>query len=129
MPTLKIGALTDTEIATQIQTLQSEQTRRAKMRDEAVSFVSGAPGRLAFLTSVLNLSPASNGNGQHKVTAKVASKPAKAASPNMPKPIRIMYRNPANSQETWSGRGRPARWITEAIKAGKAKSKDEFLVA
>ena len=29
------------------------------------------------------------------------------------------YRNPANAEETWSGRGRKPRWVEEAINAGK----------
>jgi DNA-binding protein H-NS len=38
---------------------------------------------------------------------------------------RVMYRNPKTG-ETWSGRGRPARWVAEAEKAGR--SRNEFLV-
>ena len=33
------------------------------------------------------------------------------------------YRNPANPDETWSGRGKRPRWFNEALKAGK-KEKD-----
>lgn len=29
------------------------------------------------------------------------------------------YRNPDNPSETWSGRGRKPRWMTDAMKAGK----------
>lgn len=29
------------------------------------------------------------------------------------------YRNPANPDQTWTGRGRRPRWIDEALKAGK----------
>lgn len=35
-------------------------------------------------------------------------------SPAMPK-----FANPANSSETWSGRGRKPRWFVAALKAGK----------
>lgn len=129
--TLKVGALSDTEIASHIQNLQSEQTRRSKMREEAQSFLSGSPGRLAVLTSLLPMTNG-NGHGQHKAVTKAPKAVKAKAMPTMPKeakPIRIRYRDPNDSSHTWSGRGRPARWITEAIKAGKAKSKDEFLVA
>lgn len=33
------------------------------------------------------------------------------------------YRNPANAEQTWSGRGKRPRWFNEALKAGK-KEKD-----
>jgi DNA-binding protein H-NS len=33
--------------------------------------------------------------------------------------VKPKYRNPANAQETWSGRGRQPRWFVAAIKAGK----------
>ena len=33
------------------------------------------------------------------------------------------YRNPANPEQTWSGRGKHPRWFNDALKAGK-KEKD-----
>jgi DNA-binding protein H-NS len=33
--------------------------------------------------------------------------------------VKAKYRNPANTSETWSGRGRQPRWFAAAIKAGK----------
>lgn len=41
------------------------------------------------------------------------------------KKIKPMYRNPKTG-ETWSGRGRPARWVAAAEKAGRKRS--EFLI-
>ena len=38
---------------------------------------------------------------------------------------KAMYRNPKTG-ETWSGRGRTARWVVAAEKAGKKR--DEFLI-
>ena len=29
------------------------------------------------------------------------------------------YRNPANAEQTWSGRGKRPRWFNDALKAGK----------
>jgi DNA-binding protein H-NS len=37
------------------------------------------------------------------------------------------YRDPANPQNTWTGRGRMPRWMTQATKGGKAK-KEDFLI-
>ena len=62
--------------------------------------------------------PSSNGNGAHKVkTAK--TRKAKHAIP-------VKYRDPANPQNVWSGRGRPARWLATMEKAGRKR--DEFRV-
>src|SRR5690349_8489828 len=36
--------------------------------------------------------------------------------------VKAKYRNPANAQEIWSGRGRQPRWFAAAIKAGKKES-------
>lgn len=35
------------------------------------------------------------------------------------------YRDPGNPDNTWSGHGRPPKWLAEMIEAGK--DKDEFL--
>jgi DNA-binding protein H-NS len=47
------------------------------------------------------------------------------ASPLRGKKVKAMYRNPKTG-ETWSGRGRPARWVAAAEKAGHKRS--EFLI-
>lgn len=52
----------------------------------------------------------SNGNGAHKPVK------AKAKTSKVP----VMYRNPSTG-DTWSGRGRPARWLAEAVKKGAAR--------
>jgi DNA-binding protein H-NS len=35
------------------------------------------------------------------------------------KPVKAKYANPANTSETWTGRGRRPRWVEAALKAGK----------
>lgn len=47
-----------------------------------------------------------NGNGTHKAKGRKRSK------------IAIKFRNPSNPAETWSGRGRPARWLAALEKQG-----------
>jgi DNA-binding protein H-NS len=37
------------------------------------------------------------------------------------------YRDPKNPENTWTGRGRPPRWLAAATKGGKAK-KEDFLI-
>jgi DNA-binding protein H-NS len=41
--------------------------------------------------------------------------------------VAIKYRDPKNSENTWTGRGRMPRWMVAAIKGSKAK-KEDFLV-
>ena len=36
------------------------------------------------------------------------------------------YRDPQNPNNTWTGRGKPPRWLADAIAAGK--SKESFLI-
>lgn len=38
-------------------------------------------------------------------------------------PVPPKYRNPVDSEQTWSGRGKRPRWFNDALKAGK-KEKD-----
>lgn len=52
-----------------------------------------------------------------------ATKATRRGSPRQVVPPK--YRNPATGQ-TWSGRGRTPRWITEAEKQGR--SRDDFLI-
>jgi DNA-binding protein H-NS len=40
--------------------------------------------------------------------------------------VAIKYRDPQNSENTWTGRGRMPRWLAAATKGGKAR-KDDFL--
>ncbi|WP_049621715.1 H-NS family nucleoid-associated regulatory protein [Frateuria defendens] len=47
-----------------------------------------------------------------------ARKPRRSTGAVAPK-----YRNPANPEQTWSGRGKRPRWFNDALKAGK-KEKD-----
>jgi len=42
-----------------------------------------------------------------------------AATPRKRSPSTAKYANPANSADTWSGRGRKPRWFIEALAKGK----------
>src|SRR5436190_16230688 len=42
--------------------------------------------------------------------------------------VAVKYRDPSNSANTWTGRGRMPRWMTAATKGGKSK-KEDFLIA
>jgi len=82
-------------------------TARASFLDEVRAKAASLGMSLADLVGL--------GNG--KATRKKAS-PAGSAAP-------AKYRNPETG-ETWSGRGRPARWITEL--EAKGRKREEFAV-
>lgn len=35
------------------------------------------------------------------------------------KPVEVKYRDPANADNTWTGRGKRPKWLSEAMAAGK----------
>jgi DNA-binding protein H-NS len=41
--------------------------------------------------------------------------------------VAVKYRDPSNSTNTWTGRGRMPLWLVAATKGGKAK-KEDFLI-
>ncbi len=41
-------------------------------------------------------------------------------------PVRPKYRNPKNPEQTWSGRGKPPRWLSPQLRAGRKL--DDFLI-
>lgn len=41
-------------------------------------------------------------------------------------PAAVLFRNPSNHSETWTGRGRTPNWMARAIKRGA--SKDQFRI-
>ena len=45
---------------------------------------------------------------------------AAAASPAPRKKAAAKYRNPADSAETWAGRGRPPKWVQVALAEGQS---------
>ena len=42
--------------------------------------------------------------------------------------VAVKYRDPKDTANTWTGRGRMPRWMTAATNGGKAK-KEDFLIA
>ncbi len=42
------------------------------------------------------------------------------------KPVEARYRNPQNTSETWTGRGKPPRWLAAKIATGAKK--EDFLI-
>lgn len=52
--------------------------------------------------------------------AELLAKPTGKAQNNNGQKVKPKYQNPADSLQTWTGRGRQPRWIAEGIANGKA---------
>jgi DNA-binding protein H-NS len=50
----------------------------------------------------------------------------KAVSTKEKKKVEPRYRNPANVEETWTGRGKQPRWLAAQLAAGKQL--EDFLI-
>ena len=90
---------------------------------EAVTLINSLVAKMGFppAKTAVSVSFPQNGNGAHKApTTK-----AKGRKPRKGK-IAIKYRNPSNPAETWSGRGRPARWLAALEKQGNKR--DQYAV-
>lgn len=90
------------DIVKALKTVEARERRNARKAAEKAA--------AAFGFSLAEISdekkPAAKQAGKRK-----KKKPAKAAS--KPK-----YRNPANPDQTWSGKGRRPRWYVEAVESG-----------
>ena len=58
------------------------------------------------------------GAGTRKRRGRKAGK-KKASRKKTRRKVAPKYRNPGNSRETWTGRGRKPRWVVAALESGK----------
>jgi len=61
-----------------------------------------------------------------KKAGKAAGKRGRPAKARTAGSVAPKYRNPENENETWSGRGKPPRWMQALLAAGK--NKDDCLI-
>ena len=62
------------------------------------------------------------GKAAKKAPAKKAAKTRGGGKGSVPP----KYRDPANADNTWTGRGKPPRWMADYL--GKGKKKEDFLI-
>jgi len=90
-------------------------------------FPSAAP---AVATPVAATKRTTKRGAKRATTAKTATaaKPAakRTRSPNAGRKVEPKYRNPANPSETWTGRGKPPRWLATELAGGKTR--EDFLI-
>ena len=118
---IDLRGLSAKELATLISKAKEQQTRIAKrtpiatVRSKITKFAKAAGYTLHELFGT-------TGAKAPKKRSKTAStKPARKLGKDAPK-----YRNPANTKETWSGRGKQPRWL--AALTAKGKKVEEFLI-
>lgn len=75
-----------------------------KEKKEALAAAEKAAASHGYSLAELTGSSAPQARRQRKAKSKTASAPR--------------YRNPANSEQTWTGKGRQPEWFKAAIKAG-----------
>ena len=105
------------EVAKRFQALETAKTDLQTQLGAKLGRILKEMGLPTTAASVNIEVSATNGNGAHKVAK---AKPRKRSK------IAIKYRNPSNPAETWSGRGRPARWLAALEKQGNKR--DQYAV-
>ena len=118
---IDLRGLSAKELATLISKAKEQQTRISKrtpiatVRSKITKFAKAEGYTLAELFGTTSVKAT-------KKTAKAAgAKPVRKLGKVAPK-----YRNPANTKETWSGRGKQPRWL--AALTAKGKKAEDFLI-
>jgi DNA-binding protein H-NS len=62
---------------------------------------------------------------ERKLSQLRAEAPSRDLRPPYP-PVLPKYRNPVRPSETWAGRGKQPRWLSDQLRSGKKL--DEFLI-
>ena len=113
---MELGSLTLTELRRLQSKVETEIRRRSDTarRDLIKRMQKMAAEQGMSLDDVLGAAPAE----------KAAAKPAKAAKVPKAKKVAkasvVKYRNPANAEQGWSGRGRKPQWVHDWLAQGKA---------
>ena len=118
---IDLRGLSAKELATLISKAKEQQTRIAKrtpiatVRSKITKFAKAEGYTLDELFGT------TGAKATKKSTKAASTKPARKLGKVAPK-----YRNPANTKETWSGRGKQPRWL--AALTAKGKKVEEFLI-
>lgn len=109
-----------------------QQAKQRKARLDKRRPIATVRGKLTALAKAEGYTIAELfGGGAGKAsTARIAT--AKSAARTSTKGRKLgkvapKYRNPANPEQTWAGRGQPPRWLAEQLAQGKRA--EDFLIA
>jgi len=93
---------------------QIDSRKKSKKKELAKKFVALAKDEGLDVAEILD----ETGGGTRKRRAKGAAR-KKAGRKKTRGKVAPKYRNPANSRETWTGRGRKPLWVVAALESGK----------
>lgn len=103
---------------------------KAKQYDAAVSELTQTKSKLDERARAMILEMAANLALPAKVAQGVLDAPVAKNGKGRHKPrkgkVMVKFRDPANAENTWSGRGRPARWLAVYEKQGHKR--EEYAV-
>ncbi len=92
---------------------QIESRKKTKKKELAKTFRELAKSEGLDVSEIVDDSPATTRKRRgKKATAKKARRKKRGK-------VAPKYRNPANSRETWTGRGRKPAWVVAALDSGK----------
>ena len=113
--TLKQLSKIQTDVAAaMVRKVEQAEKAAPTLEAEAVTLINKLVSKMGLppAKSAVAVSFPQNGNGAHKAAKPKSRKRSKIA---------IKYRDPANAQNTWSGRGRPAKWLAALEKQGNKR--------
>ncbi len=121
---IDLSGLSAKELGALIRDAQKRKTVVAKRQPiaKARALVAAAAKKAGYTVEELF------GTGAATTKAPRAAKAGKTASKAGRKLAKVApkYRNPANAEETWTGRGKQPRWLAEYTKAGRKV--EDFLI-
>jgi len=102
------------EIEHQIDSLSLSELQQLKHHVEKKIDGRAKQERAALIEKIDAMAKEKGFGGIDALMGAEDTEPAKAKR----KPVEPKYRNPANHEDTWSGRGRKPRWMEELLSAG-----------
>lgn len=120
---LNIDSLNPQELAALIKRANSRKKVLAKRKPAAQARAAVAKALKTSGWTFEELFGKSGGNSAPAAPKKARKAAGKSRTAGKVPP---KYRNPANPQETWTGRGRAPRWLAAEMAAGRKQ--EEFLI-
>ena len=117
---IDLSGLSPKQLSALIKTAQKQKTlvaKRAPITKVRSALVKAAKAEGYTIDELFSFSEAAQALHSRKSVNKSGRKLGKVP----PK-----YRNPANTKQTWTGRGKRPRWLAELVSAGKKV--DDFLI-
>jgi DNA-binding protein H-NS len=125
---IDLSGLSAKELGTLIRDAQKRKTIVAKRQPiaKARAQVIAAARKAGYtIEELFDVGAPATKTGRAPKASKAAKGTSAKAGRKLPK-VAPKYRNPANADETWTGRGKQPRWLAEYTKQGRKA--EEFLI-